>query len=184
MEIVSSLTRSYWHVHEYFLQVKCNYEEILLEMITVLTGNGGWPWKVRPWVWLVVARGVHVRNAVRRNTLLCWVIGGNLRKDHEPSGNWTYFIHKCLKTWAMHLRFEVAENCFSSVAKELVREKALCAGWFQQRVRSFHLILCICVCFLDCWKSYTLIVNSCNGAVISNLDTHGCEILFFVDNHI
>ena len=35
----------------------------------------------------MVTGGVHVRDAVRGNALLCRVTGGNLRQDHEPSGS-------------------------------------------------------------------------------------------------
>ena len=50
------------------------------------TSYGGWERKVRTWVWLVVSGRLHVRNAVRRDSLLCRVPGGNLWEDHEPQG--------------------------------------------------------------------------------------------------
>lgn len=49
-------------------------------------GYGGWEGQVRAWVRLVVPGRLHVWNAVRRDSLLCRVPGGNLREDHEPQG--------------------------------------------------------------------------------------------------
>lgn len=52
-------------------------------------GYGGWERQIWTRVWLVVPGGLHVWNAVRRDSFLCRILGGNLREDHEPQGGLT-----------------------------------------------------------------------------------------------
>lgn len=53
-------------------------------------GHGGRHGEIWAGVWLVVFRRLHVWDALWRDTLLCWVPGGDLREDHEPRGEMIY----------------------------------------------------------------------------------------------
>ena len=55
------------------------------ESLNIL-GYGGRSGPVWFWGWLVESRGVHVRDVVRWNTVLCRVPGGDLWQDNEPQG--------------------------------------------------------------------------------------------------
>lgn len=95
------------------------------------SGHGGWKRKVRPRVRLVVSGCVHVWNAVRRDSFLCRVPGGNLWEDHEPQGEPLELENNVLQDAHSHVcfnntpqeRFQFPQQLtdVSEEAKDLIR---------------------------------------------------------------